>query len=337
MWSLRATSREVHIWRARAQCVANEALRADALSALAVKRPHLDGAAMFTTLAGWRSAGHVLRAVVSYEAALEYLDNANERSADAGVGNGRQLHAALQDAISFPRPPADYYRHDYRDDAGLLSALVSACREAVGSLVSYQVIAPFLVGESVRTQVLALNHDPCPTRRDEKLRTWAAENADIMPAARWFERTGAATGSLNIHALIALSADPFATTHDVRRTLAVYRPLSLLATMLDSYADQIADREGGGHSYIDHYGSRSRFVEETERWLREATVATLDLRQGCRHAVIAASMIALYLSSEAARAEQQLTITLLSAAGRLTRVLLPILRIWRIAYGLTEV
>lgn len=326
------------MWRGRAQCVANEALRVDALSALAVKRPHLDGAAMFAALAGRRPAGHVLRAVVSYEAALEYLDNANERSAKAGVRNGQQLHAALQDAISPPRPTADYYRHhDSRDDAGLLTALVSACREAVGSLVSYQVIAPFLAGETARTQVLALNHDPCPTRRDEKLRTWAAENADIMPAARWFERTGAATGSLNIHALIALSADPFATAHDARRTLAVYRPLSLLATMLDSYADQISDREGGAHSYIDHYGSRGRFVEETDRWLREATGATLDLRQGCRHAVIAASMVALYLSSESARAEQQFTVALLSAAGRLTRVLLPILRIWRVANGLTEV
>lgn len=325
------------MWRARAQCVADESLRIDALSALALKRPHLDGAAMFATLAARRPARNLLRALVCYEAALEYLDNANERSAEAGVRNGRQLHTALRDAIGPPRPLADYYRHhDSRDDTGLLATLVRSCREAVGSLVSYGAIAPFLAGETARARVLALNHDPCPTRRDEQLRIWAAENVDIMPAARWFERTGAATGSLNIHALIALSADPVATAHDARRTLAVYRPLSLLATMLDSYADQISDREHGGHSYIDHYGSRGRFVEETSRWLRETTCATLGLRQGCRHAVIAASMVALYLSSEAARAERQLTVALLTAAGRLTRVLLPILRIWRVAYDLTE-
>jgi tetraprenyl-beta-curcumene synthase len=292
---------------------------------------------MFATLAAGRPARHLLRALVSYEVALEYLDNANERSAEAGVGNGRQLHAALRDAVSAARPHADYYRHsDSRDDTGLLTALVATCREALGMLVSYRVIAPFLADETARTQVLALNHDPCPTRRDEKLRGWAAENAEIMPTARWFERAGAATGSLNVHALIALAADPIATAEDASRTLTVYRPLSLLATMLDSYADQVSDREDGGHSYIDHYGSRDRFAEETSRWLRETTCATLSLRQGSRHAVIAACMIALYLSSETARMEKQLTITLLTAAGRLTRVLLPALRFWRVAYGLTE-
>jgi tetraprenyl-beta-curcumene synthase len=327
------------MWRARAQCVAEETLRADALSALAVKRPHLDGAAMFVTLAARRPARHLLRALVCYEATLEYLDNANERAAEAGVRNGRRLHTALRDAITPPCPFANYYRyHGSRDDTGLLTALVGACREAIATLASYPVVAPFLANETERTEVLALNHDPCPARRDEELRTWAAENAEIMPAARWFERTGAATGSVNVHALIALAADPAATAHDARRTLAVYRPLSLLATMLDSYADHASDRKDGGHSYRDHYGSRHLGAEETSRWLRETTGATLELRQGHRHAVIAACMIALYLSSEAARAPQQKqpTVTLLTAAGGLTRMLLPVLRAWRVAYGLTE-
>jgi tetraprenyl-beta-curcumene synthase len=327
------------MWRARAQCVAEETLRADALSALAVKRPHLDGAAMFATLAAHRPARHLLRALVCYETTLEYLDNANERAAEAGIRNGQRLHTALRDAITPPCPLTSYYRyHDSRDDTGLLTALVGACREALATLASHRMVAPFLVDETERTEVLALNHDPSPARRDEELRTWAAENAEIMPAARWFERTGAATGSLNIHALIALAADPTATTHDARCTLAVYRPLSLIATMLDSYADHASDHKNGGHSYIDHYGSRGRFVEETSRWLRATTGATLELRKGRRHAVIAASMIALYLSSEAARAPQQkqLTTTLLTAAGRMTRVLLPVLRAWRVAYGLTE-
>lgn len=292
---------------------------------------------MFATLAAGRAAQHLLRALICYEAALEYLDNANERSAESGVGNGRQLHIALQDAVGPPRPPADYYRHhDARDDTGLLTALVAASREAVGSLASYRAIAPFLAGETEYTQVLALNHDPCPTRRDERLRAWAAENAEIMPAAHWFERTGTATGSLNVHALIALAADPTATAADARRTLTVYRPLSLLATMLDSYADRASDREDGRHSYVDHYGSPSRFAEETGRWLRATTSAALGLPRGCRHAVIAASMIALYLSSRAARAEKQLTIALLTAAGPLTRILLPILRLWRVVYGLAD-
>lgn len=330
---------EVRAWRARAQAVPDLALREDALAALAGKRPHLDGATLFASLAP-RSDRRLLRALFCYEAALEYLDNANERGAEAGVRNGRQLHLALIDAIDVRRRLAGHYRHHrWRDDAGLIVALVMACREACSALVSYATVAPLLREEArMAADVLALNHDPSPRRRDQRLRAWAAQHAQIMPGQVWFEHTAAVTGSLSVHALIALSASAAATKSQAIRTLMVYRRLSVVATMLDSYADEARDRQEQGHSYIAHYGCLQRSTARIARLLRDAHLATADLRQPRNHAVIRASMVALYLSSQNARApsRRQHTATMLAASGPLTRVVTPALLIWRIASGLTE-
>ncbi len=312
-------------------------IRQDALDALTRKRTHLDGAALLWILPRRRNV-HLLRALVAYEITLEFLDNMNERAAHAGQENGRQLHLALIEALNPEAQISDYYRlHPWDDDGGYLRALVEGCREQCLSLPSYPQVRELAVREATRAQVLAINHDPNPHHRDAALGQWVTQEFNDYGEANWFELSGAATSSLAVHLLLALAAEPTFDEHNVNRACAVYFPwLSLASTMLDSYVDQFDDAVNGDHSYIAHYASRDlavrRLGEIVERAGREARA----LRNGHRHAVIVACMVAMYLSNDSVVTVDMraTTRTLIDAGGSLTKLLLPVLRAWRIAYGL---
>ena len=337
----------------RAAAIADARIREDALAALARKRTHLDGAALFWILPRRRNP-RLLRLLVAYEIILEFLDQMNERTAHAGQANGRQLHLALVEALDPDAPISDYYRfQSWREDGGYLRALVESCREHCAHLPSYARVRVLVIREATRAQVLALNHDPDPEARNLALEQWSAREfpdrvgsrfPDRAPAkspdrvqASWFELSGAATASLTVHALLALAAEPAVAERDLDRAHAVYFPwCSLATTMLDSYVDQLEDRANGDHSYIAHYASAEialqRLCEVVDRTARQAC----ELRNGHRHTVIVACMVAMYLSRDSAHTPELHAGTrmLLDAGGSLTKVLLPVLRAWRIAYGL---
>lgn len=337
MWGLAAVAHEARRWRARATEIPDASLRSDALSALARKRGHTDGAALLWTIPRVRDR-NLLRLLVAYEIIWDFLDGVNERGAAAGQVNGRQLHLALVDALDLTRPISDYYRYHQcgDDDGGYLRMLVEACREHCRRLPSYWALRPLLVREAIRAQVLAINHDLDPARRDEGLRRWAAETFPAAVEASWFELTGAASASLTIHALLALGADPGCEERDFAQTCAAYFPwVSAATTMLDSYVDQAEDAANGDHSYVSHYRNpqfaAARIHELVDRGVREARA----LRDGERHAVIVACMIAMYMSKDSAHTEalSETTKSFVRAGGSLTRLLLPILRLWRTAYA----
>lgn len=337
MWGLPAVAGEVRGWRARARRIPDSQLRRDALSALERKRGHTDGAALFWTLPNARNPD-LLRVLVAYEIIWDYLDSVNEHGAIAGQANGRQLHLALIDALDANRPISDYYLyHPWRNDGGYLRALVEACRAGCAQLPSYERVRPQLLHEARRAQVLAINHDPDPHRRDRDLREWVARECsqeDEMHAS-WFELSGAASASLTIHALLSISAEEALTAADIEQTRETYFPwVSAVVTMLDSYVDQREDVENGDHSYIVHYRSTELATRQVCRLIQNSFTAASSLPNGERHALIVACMIAMYLSKDSARTHetQDTTRSLLSAGGSLTKILLPILRTWRIAY-----
>jgi len=335
-WGLRTVSVEVNKWKRLAASIPDRPIREDAFDALTRKRPHLDGAALFSALPGQRDMA-LVRALVGYELILEFLDNMNERAAYVGVRNGHQLHLALAEALDPGGPVSDYYRyHPWRDDRGYLRTLVEACRKACSSLPFYARVRQVAVSEARRAQVLALNHDPCPDRRDRFLRAWAKREFPDEPQAVWFELTGAATASLTVHMLLAQGSECEVTTAEIRRACVVYRQLSLMATMLDSYVDQAQDTAGNTHSYISHYDSTENLIVRMSEVIRNGLLQARTLRKGHRHVVIVASMVALYLSSDNAKSAGRCEITqaLVEAGGSLTRLLVPILRTWRVAYGL---
>lgn len=337
-WGLHASSRELARWRYLAGRIPEGPLRTDAIDALLRKRGQSDGAALFSILPQSRSRPY-LRLLVAYQVIWDYLDSVNERGANAGITNGRQLHLALVDALDPGSPTRDYYAHSpWRDDGGYLQALVDTCRECCTRLPSYHRVRTLVLRDARRAQVLALNHDTDPRRRDRALRQWAAVEFPNGHEASWWELTGAASAGLAAFALLALACEPDPDQHEIQRTHAAYFPWgSAVACMLDSYADQAEDAENGDHSYLTHYPSQQAAVAGTCELVRRCMCELHALENSEKHRVIVCSMVALYLSKDSARTGPIRTSSneIALAGGSLSRALIPVLRLWRAAHRLT--
>jgi len=332
---LRAVSHEVKRWRRTAVAIPDSTLRNDALEALDNKRGHTDGAAMFWTLPD-QPDRRLLRTLVAYEILQDYLDTASERAAAVGVDSGELLYSALGDALDPDRPHADYYRdHPWRDDGGYLRSLVDSIRADATQLPSFAAIRPALKREISRAGVLDLNHIVDPDRRDRALRSWAeAEFPEPTRCGlRWYELTAASSGWITTHALLALAARLGVTAHDVETTHSAYWPwYAVSLTMIDSFVDQAADISSGDHSYFAHYELHADGVSRLALHLERSSNAIRQLPGWERHAVLLACMIALYLSKDDAREQSmdESVAVVLRSGGSLTRLLLPVLRAWRL-------
>jgi tetraprenyl-beta-curcumene synthase len=335
MWGRAAVSREIRRWRNEAERIPDPHLRADALDVLTRKRGNTDGAALFWTLTRRRDLG-LLKLLVAHELIWDFLDNVSERGAHIGQRNGRQLHLAIVDSLDPARPVSDYYRfHPWHDDGGYLRALVEVCRAGVDRLPSYQVVQAAAIREARRAAVQSINHETEPLRRDRELRAWARREYPGRQLVCWFELSAAASAPLVIYALLALAAAPSASAREVADTYAVYFPwVSLAVVMLDSYADRQDDAATGAHSYFAHYASNEQAIARLRESILEAARGALRLPNGERHAVLVACMTAMYLSKDSARSPELNASTrdLVHAGGSLTRLLLPILRTWRVRY-----
>jgi tetraprenyl-beta-curcumene synthase len=335
-WGLRAVARETRTWRLRAAEIPDARIRHDALSALASKRGNIDGAALFWIIPRTRRPG-LLKLLVTYQIMWDFLDSVSESGAGSGQASGRRLHLALVEALDQRRPISDYYRyHPWREDGGYLRSLVGVCRECSCRLTSYECVRPFLVREAYRANVQAINHDPNPTRRDTALREWAAQEFPDGHEATWFELAAAAGAGLSIYALLVLGVERECGDTDIARVYDAYFPwASAVATMLDSYVDQAEDIANGDHVYVKHYPTPALATVGMSRLVRRSVTEARALPGGERHALIVACMIAMYLSKDSARTPEMrdTTATLLDAGGSLTKILLPILRLWRLAYA----
>jgi tetraprenyl-beta-curcumene synthase len=332
-WGLPGVARDVHAWKARALTIPDVGLREDALELFASTRANADGAALFSILAQRRNP-RLLRLLVAYEFTADFLDSVDERSASEAIPIGAQLHLAMVDALDIDRPVCDRYRRQWQD-SGYLRALVRTCRENVASLPSYRHVCPFAVRVATLAQVQSCNHELDPAQRDVALRRWAEREFPGESRLSWFELTAAASAWLGVHALLALAAEPRVSEQDGREIYDSYRWISLAGTMLDSLGDLSEDLARGVHSYIAHYPNEEIATQRVGELLRESTRATRTLRNAHRHSVIVACMMAMYLSKDSARTPQMraTTASLVRAGGPLPRLLVPVLRLWRIAYG----
>ncbi len=338
LWGLRAVAREVSCWQSRAAAIPDAPLREDALDALTSKRGTIDGAALLWILPR-RRAPQLLRLLVRYEAMADFLDSADERAASAGIASGRCLQRALADALDPKAPRCNYYgRHPWREDGGYLRAFVDACRRDCASLPAYPRVRPLAIRAARLAEVQALNHELDPARRAALLREWAGRELPHGEQSNWFELTAAATAWLTVLALLALATEPACGERDCVETFAAYLRISMTATMLDSYADMAEDAAGAGHSYVAYYGSEELAVRHVRELIQLSMAEARALTNGPRQAVIAACMVALYLSKDSAQAPRlrAQTRSLVHAGGSLTRLLLPVLRTWRAAYALRE-
>lgn len=335
-WGRRNVAREVRAWETRAARIEDRELRDDALRTLRRKRGSIDGAGLFWTLATRRNR-RLLRALVAHELIWDYLDCVSESGAVVGDENGLQLHRALPDSLDPGAPVSDYYRHHrWRRDAGFLNELVGVCRASCAALPSYELVRRAVLYEARRGAVQGLNHALDAQQRDATLRAWLRGSEAGHTGLEWFEQTAAESASLVIHALLALAADPRAGPEDVTAVRAAYFPwVSLATVMLDSYVDQVEDSENGDHSYIAHYASSGIAAERLGGTIERAARGVLHLPDGRRHGVLVACMVAMYLSKDSANTPElhATTRSLAHAGGSLTRLLIPVLRLWRIRHG----
>ncbi len=333
-WGVPAVSGELSHWRRLAAQIPSRPLREDALDALERKRGQSEGAALFSILPRERTRSY-LRLLVAYQTIWDYLDSVSERGASAGVANGRQLHLALIDALDPGGPVHDYYRYSPWREDGYLAALVASCRACCEQLPSYERVRELVLRDARRAQVLALNHEPDPECRDHALEAWARHEFPNGQEASWYELTGAASAGLATFALIALACESSCGDVEIARTHAAYFPwASAVACMLDSYADQAEDVASGDHSYIAHYPTPELAISGTCTLVRRCLRELHTLENGEAHVLIACSMVALYLSKGAARTDAMRSRSnrIARAGGSLTRMLLPILRLWRLAH-----
>jgi tetraprenyl-beta-curcumene synthase len=333
LWALPFVAREVRGWQARAASIPDAELRITAIGVLGDKRANSDGSALFSILAPRRDP-RLLRLLLTYELMADLLDDLDEHPAFADVLSGRELHSATVAALDFDRPVRDYYLGRLNDN-GYLHALLGASREHVASLPSYGHIGPLAIRVAHQAQVQAINHYADPHWRDVALMRWAGREFPEEDRLSWFELAGAASGWLGVYALLALASEPTVGEREGGQTYTSYRWISLAGTMLDSFGDLGEDLASGAHSYIAHYPTQDIAARRVAQFLRESTYRARTLRNGHRHSVIVACMMAMYLSKDGIRDPGRCAMTerLLRAGGPLTRLLVPVLRLWRIAYG----
>jgi tetraprenyl-beta-curcumene synthase len=337
-WGLWAVLREVSAWRALAATIPDPALRSDALQAIDRKRSNIDGAGMFSTLPLLRR-WLLLRLLVMYEIMCDFLDSVSERGATAGLDNGRQLHLAFTEALEPGEPISDYYRyHPWRDDGGYLLLLVRLCRALCGLLPSYGPVKPVLLRAAGRAGVQALNHELDPDLRIAALRSWVDKEFGKWLGLTWYELAGSASAWISVLALLALASEPRRDTQEASDTYSAYFWVCLAATMLDSYVDETEDANRGDHSYFGYYPSVEQGVERGAEIVARAAREVGSLRDGHRHMVIVACMVALYLSKDTALAPEvaRARRSLLYSGGPLTVLLGPVLRMWRAMCAVRE-
>jgi len=355
-WGLRGVSREVAGWREQAAAIPDQQLRADALSALGQKRGSIDGAALFSILPRRRNPD-LLGVLVAYEVLADYLDCVSERGAGLGIENGRQLHLALVEALEPSTAMSDYYRfHSSSDDGGYARALVERCRAGAQRLPSYEAVKPLLMRAAAQSGVLGLNHEPDPARREVVLKEWAEDRIPAAPSTAllvdeqragtpgqsWYERAAGSSAWVTVLALLALAAEPtraagrWIQDEEVARTYDAYMQwIAPAGAMLDSFADIAEDRASGDHSYVAHYPSMAVATQRIGELVRQSRREIRALPGGAGHSVVLSSMIAFFLSKQSARAPELRASTreLRRAGGPLVALLLPVLRLWRTAYG----
>ncbi|HEV7773423.1 MAG TPA: DUF2600 family protein [Conexibacter sp.] len=331
-WVIPNVTREVRRWHAVALHVPQLALRDDATLTLERERLNTEGASLFAILPRRRNV-ELLRVLAAYQITLDYLDTISERPSDDSLGNGRQLHLALTEAVDPGGPISDYYRlHPQREDVGYLRGLVELCRANCTRLPSFERVRARALHSAHLGTVQVPNHDPCQTRREAGLRAWVERELPGESELSWFELTAAASSSLWTLALLSLAADPHLQEDDVIEAEAVYFPwINAASTLLDAFVDQRSDREEGNHSYVEHYDSPSEMVERLCEIVYRSVHGARQLRNGERHALIATGMVSMYLSKESARSPElrQATRRIAQVAGSLPRVQLPIMRTMR--------
>jgi tetraprenyl-beta-curcumene synthase len=323
--------REISRCRRRARRIPDPTLRAAALHKLTRERLNPEAAAFFAVLAPRRHRGRLVRLMVDYQIAYDYLDAINEQPTSAPLQNGLRLHQALTDAVRAKRCGADYYgHHPQSDDGGYLTGLVRACQEVMGRLPSASTIEPVLVNAAERCgQAQSRNH-AILVEGDTPLVSWAADQSDDG-GYLWWEVAAGGISCLSLHALFAAAASRTTLQEAERIDTAYSPPICAISALLDSLVDYPHDAGSTNHSFVDHYESCGQAAERFAAITAEARALASTLSNRCRHMVILAGIASFYLSAPEARTAfaQPVATRTLDCLGPTSAPILAVMRLKR--------
>jgi len=295
--------REIHRCRRRAHEIPDPTLRAAALDKLTRERLNPEAAAFFAVLAPCRRRGRLVRLMVDFQIAYDYLDAINEQPTSASLRNGLLLHRALTDAVRACTSGTDYYGHHPQiDDGGYLSGLVEDCQSVMAALPSTAVLEPVLVRAAERCgQAQSRNH-ALVVEGDRQLHSWAAGQAPVA-GYLWWELAAGGISCLAIHALFAAAARGTTRAEAERIDAAYFPPVCAISALLDSLIDYSHDAAGINHSFVAHYATCSQAAQRFAAITAEAHALLGMLKNRARHMVILAGIASFYLSAPEARSD----------------------------------
>jgi tetraprenyl-beta-curcumene synthase len=324
--------RELARWRRRADRIADPVLRGLALDALA-KRGNIEGAAAFATFVPRTHRKLVLRAVVAFQVAYNYLDLLAEQPGPDPAANARRLHEALLVALDWVRSDGrvgtegsvgtgsvDYYEYNSQhDDDGYLSEIVEECRATLAVLPCYAAVAASARRAGTRIvefQSLGAGA-PAKARRatdggvavagrpavarpvrgcNDALERWARAQTPEGSGLQWWETAASAGSSLCVYALIAAGAQRRLDAREITQIEQAYFPwIGALHSLLDNLVDVAEDHASGQHNLIGCYASTLQ-ASTRMRLLAERSLRAARQLPGNGDSLILAAMASFYLS-----------------------------------------
>jgi tetraprenyl-beta-curcumene synthase len=335
--------RELRHWRTRASTIPDCVLRGQALCSLEDKRRHAEGAAAFAVISPRAARRRVVRFLVAFQVMYDYLDTISENAgADDPLLDTMQLHTALTEALMPGLAEGTAYAfHPRREDGGYLHELIAACQTSGASLPAFPTVAP-LVQSAARLAVQSQGYNHVlptapPGFLAEVVAPWAAREGGEAHGLTWWEVVGATGSSLAILVLVAAAADPGLERREGDAIHDVYVPWAgAVLALVDSLIDQAGDATEQTHSLVGRYESAEKAAERVGAFVARALALTRETSHPERHALIVASMVALFASAPAARAPEvrDAIKSALNAAGPLGVLPLMLLRARRRLSGL---
>jgi tetraprenyl-beta-curcumene synthase len=323
--------RQIRRCKRHANLIPDDTLRAQALDKLTREHLNPEAAAFFAILGPRRHRAQLVRLMVSFQIAYDYLDAANEGLASGSLRNGMQLHRALNDAVDPAATPADYYRHHpHGNDGGYLTRLVRDCQAAIRYLPSAAGMLPVLADAAERCGEAQSRNHAAPTEGNTQLIEWSRAQPQ-PPGYLWWEIAAAGISCLALHAMFAAAASA-TTLQEARSIDTAYFPSTCsISALLDSLIDYEDDVETSNPSFAGHYGHRARAAERFAAITREARTRLRMLRNPHRHAVILSGIVSFYLSAPEAQSAfaQPATIATLARMGPITSPMLLAVRTMR--------
>jgi tetraprenyl-beta-curcumene synthase len=323
--------REIARWKRRASEIPNRTLRGQALHKLTGERLNPEAAALFAILAAPRRRKRLIRLIVSFQIAYDYLDAINEAPDTASLQNGLCLHQALDDIVAAEPSNVDYYRyHPHKDDGGYLAGLIAVCRAEIARMPSTPALRQTLAAATERVGTAQTRNHALRVEGEGQLIEWA--DASSKPDGyHWWELAAGGISSLGIHALFAAAASG-ATVDEARRIDAAYFPsVCAISALLDSLVDYSGDIQTTNHSFVGHYPSEAIVAERFGEITCEAAKLLRRLHHDRRHVVLLAGIASFYLSAHEAQSPsaRPAMLSTLAELGPITAPMLTVMRLMR--------